>query len=169
MPLEFAPGTVVRVVPPDIPVIKTTPPLTDSNLVVPVSGPPGPPGPPGEIAGQIRLEAVAGQALSGHRIVTPRPDGLLAYASNLDLDHLHAPLWLTLGAALLGAPVDVLTYGLITESSWSWTPGPLFLGAGGFITQTPPTSPGALFIVQIGTATGPTSAWVDRRSSIRLT
>lgn len=43
MPLEFASGLTVRVVPPTVPVIRVSPP--DSTVVVfPVAGPQGPPG-----------------------------------------------------------------------------------------------------------------------------
>jgi len=120
-------------------------------------------------AEQVVLNAVAAVALSGHRVVTPRPDGTLDYASNAVAAHLHAPLWVTLGAVTAGQPATVLAYGALTESSWAWTPGaPLFLGADGLLTQTPPVAPGALFLAQVGVATGPTSAFFDRQPSISL-
>jgi hypothetical protein len=134
-------------------------------------GPPGPVGPPGSAggtSGQIRLSATAGVTLSGHRAVTQAPDGTLFYASNTEVGHVHAPIWLTLGAAIAGSSVEVLTYGVVSEPSWSWTPGPLYLGANGLITQVPPTAPGAVFIAQIGVAISPTLVWIDRRSSISL-
>lgn len=120
-------------------------------------------------AAQVQLTAIAAVALSGHRAVTPRPDGTLEYASNAVAAHLHAPLWITQGAVTAGQPATVLAYGALTESSWAWTPGtPLFLGADGLLTQTPPVAPGALFSAQVGTATGATSAFFDRQLSISL-
>jgi len=122
-----------------------------------------------QAAGQVQLTAIAATALSGHRAVTPLPDGTLEYASNAVAAHLHAPLWITRGAVIAGDLVTVLAYGALTESSWAWTPGvPLFLGTNGLLTQTSPVAPAALFSAQVGTATGPTSAFVDRQSSISL-
>ena len=116
------------------------------------------------------MVATAGAALSGHRAVTRRPDGLLDYADNATAAHVHAPVWVTVGAVAAGDETEVLVYGELTESSWAWVPqSPLYLGAEGVITQIPSAAPGALFLVQIGTATGPTSAFFDRQSSIILT
>jgi len=121
------------------------------------------------IAGQVQFTAIAAVALSGHRAVTPRPDGTLEYASNAVAAHLHAPLWITQGAVTAGQSATVLAYGALTESSWAWIPGaPLFLGADGLLTQTPPVAPGALCLAQVGTATSPTSAFFDRQPSIGL-
>lgn len=131
-------------------------------------GPAGPAGPPGGTAGQIRLAGVAGTALSGHRAVTRASNGDVVYASNTEATHLHAPLWVTVGAAAIGAPIEVIAYGVMEESTWSWVPGPLYLGANGVITQIPPIAPGALFLAQIGVALTPTMIWIDRRSSISL-
>lgn len=130
---------------------------------------PGPQGPPGVTSvGQVRVTLPAAVALSGHRAVTRQPDGTLDYASNTLAAHVHAPIWLTTGAAAAGVLVEVLLYGQLTEPSWSWTPGPLYLGTGGLITQTPPSAPGALFLVQLGVATGPTAVVLDRQPSITL-
>jgi len=118
---------------------------------------------------QVQLTAVAAVALSGHRAVTPRPDGTLEYASNAVAAHLHAPLWITLGAVTAGQSATVLAYGALIESSWAWTPGaPLFLGPNGLLTQTPPVAPAALFLAQVGTATGATATFFDRQPSIGL-
>ncbi len=121
------------------------------------------------LAGQIRLTAVAATNLSGHRMVTPRPDGTLGYASNTEPTHLHAPLWMTLGAATAGATVEVLCSGPASEPSWSWSTGPLWLGEDGYLTRTPPVAPFAVFVAQVGAATGVTTAVIDRQPSIVLT
>ncbi|WP_226358545.1 hypothetical protein [Pseudonocardia sp. ICBG601] len=115
----------------------------------------------------LRSSGVAAYALSGHRLVTPSRDGLV-YADLTDLDHLHAPLWLTLGAAVAGAQVPLLIHGETDEPSWSWVTGPLYLGAGGRLTQTVPTAPDALFAAPVGAATAPTRAFLHRQPSIRL-
>lgn len=153
---------------PTIPEIRIDPPDSDTFSVVPVPGPPGPPGPPGNIAGQIRATRPAATSLSGHRIVTPLPDGTVTYASNTEPTHQNAPFWLTLGAVSAGADTELLCYGLLDEPSWSWSPGPLYLGEDGLITQTPPTAPSAVFLAQIGFATGATTGYFDRLFSIFL-
>lgn len=134
-------------------------------------GDPGPPGPPGAAgSGAVFATANAATALSGHRVVTPRADGTLEYASNDIPAFIAAPLWVTTAAASSGAPVDALMYGPVTEPSWNWTPGaPVYLGVNGVLTQTPPVAPAASFLAQVGVATSPTSLVVDRVPSIKLT
>lgn len=133
-------------------------------------GPPGAPGPSGAVAGQVRVVAVAAVAVSGHRLVTPDVNGELVYASNTVPGHVHAPLWLTLAAAAAGDPVETLIVGAYVEPTWSWTPGPLYLGVDGLLTQTAPTAAsGAVFLAPVGYATSPTAVVVDRAPSIALT
>lgn len=137
--------------------------------VVAVPGPPGPQGLPGDAQAisQVITTGTAAGNLSGHRAVTQRVDGTFEPASNTNPAHLSAPVWITTGAASSGAPVTAVAYGLIEEPSWAWTPGPIFLGVGGALTQTPPTAP-AVFLAQIGTATGPTTVFVSRNPSVTL-
>ena len=156
---------------PTTPELVIDPPADDVFEVVAIDGPPGQqgePGLPGDVAGQIQMQRPAAVNLSGHRLVTELPDGSVTYASNDNLAHRHAPLWLTLGATMAGGDATVLVYGQVVEPSWNWTPGPLYLGAGGLLTQIPPTAPDALFLVQIGFATGPTTAFIDRLFSVTL-
>lgn len=184
--LELANGVTVRVLPPDVPAVRVGPPaevvrveppalppvaageLSSTVVTIPLTGPPGPPGPPGEPNGQLQLTVTAAAALSGHRAVTPLPDGTVDYASNTDPAHTHAPIWITLGAIGAGEQGPVLAYGSLTEPSWSWVPGPLYLGAGGLITQTPPTAPAAVFLASIGAAISTTTAFFDRSPSISI-
>ena len=172
MSIEFADGLTVEVEPPGIPEIRTEVP-SSSVAVIPLEGPPGPQGPTGPSGsgsdvGQVRVTLTASATLSGHRAVTLRPDGTLEYADNTTLSHLHVPIWLTTAAIMSGDSGEVLLYGVFTEPSWSWTPDtPLYLGANGIITQSVPTAP-ALFLAQVGIATGPTTVFIDRQPSILL-
>lgn len=97
-----------------------------------------------ESASQL-VASVAGEDLSGHRMVRIE-SGSAWYASNADQSHAGKVAGITTGAAVATDPVSVQTQGLMTEPSWSWTPGPVYLGADGALTQTPPTS-GFLLIV----------------------
>jgi hypothetical protein len=170
MSIELSDCVTVRVIPPPLPRVKAVPPPPPSVRVLPVAGPQGPPGPSGSSSdvGQVKASLTASTTLSGHRAVTLQPNGELEYADNTTPSHLHVPIWLTMAAVMSGASVEVLLYGVLTEPSWSWTPdAPLYLGANGIITQTAPTSP-ALFLAQVGIATGPTTVFIDRQPSILL-
>ena len=55
--------------------------------------------------------------------------------------------------------------GAIDEPSWSFSPGPVFLGLNGALVQAPPASG---FVLQIGTALSATRLVVERFSPIIL-
>lgn len=138
-------------------------------VAVPVPGIPGPPGPPGSgAATQVTATGTAGEALGGHRVVTRDAGGAFVYASSDNPAHAGLPLYLTTSAALAGAAVTVVAEGEVVEGSWSWTPGPLYLGVGGLLTQTPPTSPASAFLAQVGYAGTATRVYVDRETSVVL-
>lgn len=89
----------------------------------------GPKGDPGD-----KESVVASEPLGGHRAVTA--DGL--HATPQTLDRL---VGITLGAGPLGAAVQYVSRGLMTEASWAWQAGaPVFVGLAGVLTQTPPVS-----------------------------
>jgi hypothetical protein len=143
----------------------TTVPLPDSQAVaVPVPGPAGPPG-NGEGGAAVVVTGTAGAALSGHRAVVRRTDGRFIYADNTNPAHLTLPIGITTGAAASGGDIQVQMLGEMTEPSWAWTPGPIFLGAAGALTQT---VPGSGFLAQLAAATGATTVFIDRSPSIQL-
>jgi hypothetical protein len=117
---------------------------------------------------QIIIPTVAGSTLSGHRLVVPYPDGSVKYADPTNIAHLHLPIWMTQGAATAGQEIDVLAYGVADEPSWNWSPGPLYLGAAGTLTRTPPVAPAVAFLAQVGSATGTQRIMLDRFPSIAL-
>lgn len=45
-------------------------------------------------------------------------------------------------------PFDVLTGGEWTDAGWAWSPGPVFCGASGVLTQTPPAG----WVLEVGRA-----------------
>lgn len=126
------------------------------------------PGTPISVASQVLITGTAAVALPGHRVVTRASDGTFGYASNDTFGHLNAPLWVTSGAVSSGGTVTAQAYGPMEEPTWSWLPGPLYLGAGGLLTQVIPVAPGALFLASVGYATASTSAIIDRQPSIIL-
>lgn len=142
----------------------STPPSMPMVVVLPISGPTGPAGPTGDAT----VTMTASVDISGHRLITRDTSGEAEYADASNPSHVNVPLWLTLGAASIGADVAAQASGIVTEPSWSWTPGPLYLGVSGLITQVVPVAPTALFLVQVGYATSATSAALDRQPSIHL-
>lgn len=152
----------------DTPEIKFIPGAQTQVKFVPVPGLRGPQGDPGSGLSSVQIVGTASAAVSGHRAVTRMPDGGIYYISNDDPAHVTKPLWITTGSAALGEQVAGIAFGELVEPSWSWVPGPVFLGASGMLTQSAPTAPGAVFLVQVGTATSATSLFVDRRMPILL-
>lgn len=117
---------------------------------------------------QIRISGTAVQALSGHRIVKRNTDSTIDYATNTDQTQINNPFFMTDSAIVQGVLGSVVAYGIIDEPSWTWSPGPIFLGSNGFPTQVLPSSPTAQFLSVIGFATSATSILVNQQSSIKL-
>jgi hypothetical protein len=115
------------------------------------------------------LTKVAGAALSGHRIVRLNVSGEAIYASNATAADAGMTVGLTTAAASLGANIVIQTYGEITEPTWNWTADlPIYLGADGALTQTPPASP-ALFSHIVGFPLAPTKMFIDLQAPIFIT
>ncbi|HRO02418.1 MAG TPA: hypothetical protein PLS69_02285 [Terricaulis sp.] len=124
-------------------------------------GPAGPAGAPGGAS----FARIASVALGGHRVVRALPNDEVAYASSADPTHADLIIGITTGAANESEEISVAAGGEITEGSWTWTPGPVFCGVNGVLTQTPPASG---FIRQIGTADAPDRLIIDLRPPIYL-
>jgi hypothetical protein len=94
---------------------------------------------------------VAGEVLSGHKLVMQAADGKVYLASHTEPTHASLLVGITTHAADEDAPVYVHRQGLYHEPSWSWTAGSqLYLGEAGALTHTPPASGG--FILAVGRA-----------------
>lgn len=152
-----APHVVVVQAPAPVRVVASPRPI----VAVVTSGPPGPRGLPGAVT----LTRIAAQALGGHRVVRLVDNDRVDYASSDQTAHAEFILGLTAGAAAADAEIEVQTLGEIVESSWAWTPGPVFCGLNGVLTQTPPSSG---FIRQIGVADAPDRIVIDLRPPIQL-
>jgi len=112
-------------------------------------GPPGPPGEPGPSGGDV-LTITAPVAIGGHRVIAAVGDEI-HYADPDDIATAQV-IGLTVNAAGPGDELEVVLRGSVTNSSWSWAPGlPLYLGANGVLTQSPP-SPAAAWVRVLGTA-----------------
>lgn len=104
------------------------------------------------------LSLVAATNLSALRAITTNGSGEAVYASNDTLANAQV-IGLTVNAASAGNNVTIKTNGVITDASWSWTKGTVYLGTNGTLTQTAPT--GGAVIVHIGRALTATKLQVD--------
>lgn len=104
------------------------------------------------------LSLVAGTNLSALRAVTTNGSGEAVYASNDTLSNAQV-VGLTVNAANSGNNVTIKTNGVITDASWNWTKGTVYLGTNGQLTQTAPS--GGAVIVHVGKALTATKLQVD--------
>jgi hypothetical protein len=137
-------------------------PAAGIDVVLGAGGPMGPPGP----SGGAVIAKIAARALGGHRVVKIGAGGEADYPDN----SLHADgeliLGVTTGAVSNGAAVTIQAGGELIESSWSWSLGPVFCGAAGVLTQSPPGA--AAWLRQIGVATAPDRLLVDLQPTFIL-
>ena len=68
-------------------------------------------------------------------------------------------------AAASGETVTFVAEGLLVDPSFTFTPGPVYVGSGGSLTQIKPTSD---LLIQIGIAISLTELLVSVKPSIRL-
>ena len=126
-------------------------------------GPPGRPGEPGP-AGGAAVQRLSGETLSALRAVYEL-DGEVYALDYRDAAHIDLLLGITLTAADQGQPVNVQRSGVLDDAGWAWTPGRVWLGADGRLTQTPPTDG---FDVLIGAATSATRITLNLTETIEL-
>lgn len=116
----------------------------------------GPSGPAGDIG---LIDLTAATVLSGHRAITTNSDGEAIYADKNTPSHVGKVLGVCIHAAVAGAIITVKTFGVLTESSWNWTPGgSIYLNANGILTQTPPTTG---FSLELAYALTPTAIFIS--------
>lgn len=139
--------------------------VTATALQVGPQGPPGAQGPAGASADQSATIFTAGAALSGHMAVRAVGDGSVLYASADQPGQAGTLVGVTTGAAASGAQVSVVADGPIDEPSWSWAPGPVWLGLNGALTQGLPQSG---ILQRVGLALSPTRLLVAIQPPILL-
>ena len=157
--------------------VLVTPPTTHTAVVVAeepvhvvvtrgIPGPRGPQGIPGP-AGGTMLVTVGATPLSGHTAVALDSGGLLVYADCTNPAHIGAVQGVVGNAYSPGDQAVVQTDFELVHAGWSFSPGPVFVGASGALVQTLP--PGAIFAQVVGYALAPTRIRVDVQPPIVLT
>lgn len=100
----------------------------------------GPPGLNGSSADVPFVTFLTSGPIGGNRAVRLEA-GLVKYASSSTPADASVVLGITRGAAVMGAPVQIQTFGLMTEPTWAWTVDqPVFCGTNGMLTQIAPAT-----------------------------
>nr|WP_288356741.1 hypothetical protein [uncultured Pseudomonas sp.] len=107
-------------------------------------GPAGRQGDPGP-AGGSAVQRIAGEQLSALRVVYEWA-GVVRYLDLQDDAHIDQVAGITLTAVEPGELVNLQLSGPLDDAAWNWQPGPVWLGAAGTLTQTPPLDGHLLFI-----------------------
>lgn len=115
---------------------------------------------PVTVEGTYTLPLTAAASLSALRAVTTTAAGLAEYADPTTLG-ARSVVGVTTNA---GTSLTVQFGGTLTDGSWNWSPGHVWCGANGVLTQTPPTS-GAVCIV--GRVVNATTILIELEPTIR--
>ena len=134
-------------------------------LEVAAQGPRGPQGVPGPAGGATTF-TVGATPLSGHSAVAADAAGLLIKADCTNLAHRGAVLGLLANAYSPGDQAVVQTDLTLEHAGWTWTPGPVFVGTAGQLTQALPI--GAVFSQVVAHALSPTLVLVDVQPPITV-
>lgn len=121
----------------------------------------GLPGPAGD---GTTFTLVADQSIGGHRVVRSTATGC-DYADSSILSHLGKVVGITNAATSAGQSVKIWPTGKITEPTFNFSIGPVYLSTNGTLTQTIPASG---FIQQIGVATSATTLVIQILSPIEV-
>lgn len=137
-------------------------PVVNEVQVLGAAGIRGPKGEKGEAT--LTRTHEAGTHLSGHRAIRVS-NGLAYTADGTNAAHAGRCIGITTGAVVQGADATIQTVGTITEPSWTWNDGAVFVGANGVLTQS---LSGLAFVQQIGVATSPTSIDINPQLPILI-
>lgn len=124
----------------------------------------GRPGQDGQDADSGALIRQRGETLSA-LVVVYELDGQVYALDPHDDEHIDLLLGITLNAGMAGTEAEIRRLGIIDNNSWSWSPGRIWLGPSGTLTQTPPDGG---FDALIGTAVSPTRVILNIQDSIEL-
>lgn len=137
------------------------------KTVVVTRGIPGPEGKPGPIgpAGGMAFTRQSDAALSALRVVWEDEAGVVHLLDHDDGDHIDLIAGLTITGTSAPGDVTVQRSGPVDDAAWNWTPGRVWLGPAGTLTQTPPADG---YDVLVGHAASPTRLYLDIQDPIQL-
>ena len=103
------------------------------------------------------VDVIAGENLAPYRVVYV--DTSKVYKASKDtISERDKILGITNGSYSINTLATVYVYGTVTNSSWNWLPGLVYLNVDGTLTQTIPTSG---YQIQIGKAIDTTTIIID--------
>ncbi len=112
-----------------------------------------------------KIQRLAAGTVGGQRAIVLLGNSAL-HADNTNAAHFGKCVGVSCHASVAGDMVDVQVFGPMVDPGWNWTPdGPVFVGADGVLTQTPPTSG---WLQRVGLANTATKLWVDLQPAIKL-
>lgn len=117
-------------------------------------------------AGGTTTVTVGATPLSGHSAVAVDAAGLLIQADCTNPAHRGAVLGLLANAYSPGDQAVVQTAFTLEHSGWTWSPGPVFVGTAGQLTQALPI--GVVFSQVVAHALSPTLVLVDVQPPITI-
>jgi hypothetical protein len=112
----------------------------------------------------VVLSAITNTGVSGGRLIGIDNGFVILVDSSIVSTALQAG-GITKAAAAPFTSVEYVTSGLITDSAWNWSSGPIYAGLNGGLIQTAPISG---FVLEIGKALSPTQILVDFKSPLFL-
>lgn len=140
----------------------------ERGAVIVTAGAQGPSGTQGQIgpAGGSAFERTAGEPLSALKAVWEDEHGTVYALGYADDEHIDLLAGLTITAANAGAPITIQRSGPLDATGLNLTPGRVWLGVDGALTQSPPVTG---FDVLIGYATAEKRLYIDFSDNILLT
>jgi len=117
----------------------------------------------GSVGANVDTSLVAGTSISALRCITTDANGEAKYATPDTLANALV-IGISATAGNAGDTIVVKTNGQMTDASWSWTKGAIYLGANGTLTQTAPSA--GSVVVHVAKAITATTIIVDIDTTI---
>ena len=117
----------------------------------------------GIVAANIDTSLTAGMSISALRCITTNSSGEAVYATPDTLANAVV-IGISTTAGSAGDTITVKTTGELSDASWNWTKGAIYLGANGVLTQTAPS--GGSIVVHVAKAITATKIIIDIDTTI---
>lgn len=118
----------------------------------------------GIVPANIDTVLEAAQNISALRAITTDGNGKAVYATNATASG-SVVIGISTTSGSTGANINIQTAGTLSDASWNWSNGLVWLGTNGALTQTAPTN--GAYIVPVGRAYNSTTIIVDIDNSIQ--
>lgn len=116
---------------------------------------------PAGVAGIVTFVMPAGETIFGHRVVRAINGQVFLADPTQPIDGGEVA-GIALTAATVGQSVTVQPDNKLSDPSWTWTPGSIYVGLSGILTQTlPDPSSGYAWLMRAGTALSATDIIID--------